>query len=144
MQKRIKRPDTRYAVAIQDSFEGRPRVLGYVAFLIPSNAEDETDKIKLETSSEAQKFPKTLDVEAYKYATEVMVKAKKEILGEHEKNTWCMLMTSTFSNYQLKFLLSLTSIDLGSLAVDTDYNRKGVASNSVQWRLEEAKNAGLP
>jgi hypothetical protein len=124
MQKRIQRSDTRYAVAIQDAVEGKPRVLGYVAFLIPSNAEDEADKEKPETAPGDPKFPKTLDVRAYKYATEVMERAKKEILKEQEKNTWRMLMTSIFSKYHLKF------------STISNFNRSWIfgSRSQLQWK----------
>ena len=107
MQKRIQRPETRYAVAIQDAVEGKPRVLGYVVFSIPPpNAVDEADKEKPETAPEDPKFPKsnhsihpiwlvhldkllqqTLDVEAYNYANEVMEKAKKDIFWGNRRKT---------------------------------------------------------
>jgi hypothetical protein len=91
MRKRIQMPGSRYVVAMQESVDGELRVLGFAAFFTPVDQGDTAEPEEPEVLPSAQEFPKSMDVDVYKYATEVMEEAKKEILGENVKKIWCML-----------------------------------------------------
>jgi hypothetical protein len=96
MRKQIQSPEWLYVLATA-SIDGQAKILGYAGFLSPpqeqgkakSNAENEVESQA--NALDAETFHKGMDMEAYKYATEILEKAKKDILGEGGNMVWCKL-----------------------------------------------------
>jgi hypothetical protein len=99
MKKRLEAPEWQYDLATTESAEGHAQVVGYAGWTRPrhENVSGPGDAVDLPgnhdqpqaNTENAETYPKGMDVDVYKYAEEVIEKARKEILGEPEERVWC-------------------------------------------------------
>ncbi|OAA65555.1 Acyl-CoA N-acyltransferase [Niveomyces insectorum RCEF 264] len=124
IRKRLQSPGWHYVLATVDSPDSPAKIVGFAGWLAPPPPDASAADRQMEQPSLAidEDLPDGVDRDAYKYAGEVVDKAKKELLGMEEQRVWY----------------------LASLAVDPDYKGKGIASKLVQWGVRKAEEAGLP
>ena len=100
IRKRLRSPDWHYVLATIDSTEAPAKIVGFAGWMPPTSGENITEQKQVESAVESQTqqrplarddeySPKGMDMDAFKYANEVIEKAKKEILGEEEHRVWC-------------------------------------------------------
>lgn len=100
VRKRLQSPDWHYVLATIDSIEAPTKVVGYAGWMAPPLQDNITEQKQVENSVESQTqqpsfaiddeyIPKGMDMDAFKHGTEIIEKAKKEILGEEEHRMWC-------------------------------------------------------
>jgi hypothetical protein len=99
IRKRLQSPEWRYVLATIDSIGGPAKIVGYAGWMVPQPQGNDTEQQHVENAVESQieqqpvaaddDTPVGLDMDAFKYGTEIVEKAKKEILGEEEHRVWC-------------------------------------------------------
>jgi hypothetical protein len=106
IRKRIQSSEWVYVLATS-LIEGQTKVLGYAGYMSPPQEKDaEQGQVKKVAENEvepqanavdAKNVPESMDMEAYKYAMEILEKAKKEIVGGDHR-VWCKLQLLRFDN----------------------------------------------
>jgi hypothetical protein len=116
LKKRMSSPGWYYVLATTKSTEGQVTILGYAGWIAPQE-EDKSgyeqakrpggNQVKQEASApEAENYPESMDVDAYKHAMEVIEKTKQEILAGQK--VWCKLYFSLLTEEtQVTFAFSL-------------------------------------
>jgi hypothetical protein len=101
MRKRLQSPAWRYVLATTNSGDSHARVVGYAGWIAPRQGNEQGhekddnlagNQMEQGTGTEdAENYPQGMDVDAYRYAMEIIENTKKEILGEAEHKVWCKL-----------------------------------------------------
>ena len=108
MRKRLQSPNWQYVLATAVSSEGHAQLVGYAGWVVPvqeNESEQEQannltgfDAEQRSHAGDAEVYPRSMDIVAFKHAVDVIEKAKKEILGEAEQHrVWCKLQLPTLT-----------------------------------------------
>lgn len=95
IRKHLQSPDWHYVIATIDSPQGPAKVVGYAAWMAQPPQEKATEEqpggntVEIQTDDEY--MPNHMDMDAFKYASEIIEKAKKEILEKEDNGVWCKL-----------------------------------------------------
>lgn len=95
IRKRLQSPNWHYVLATIDSAEAPAKIVGFAGWMAPPPQENITEQKQVESAVESpiaiqeENTPKGMDMVAFKHASEVIVKAKKDILGKEEDRVWC-------------------------------------------------------